>query len=50
MPRIEQHNLSLRIHIKRLAMKATCFSHSFEIYKKVIGAYIKKYYSNAFSL
>lgn len=47
--RIERHNLNLRIHIKRLARKTTCFSRSFEIHEKVIGTYIEKHHYNAFA-
>ncbi|WP_261849896.1 IS1 family transposase, partial [Pectobacterium araliae] len=44
--RIERHNLNLRIHIKRLARKTTCFYRSFKIHEKGIGAYIEKHHYN----
>ncbi|HEF0021365.1 TPA: IS1 family transposase [Citrobacter amalonaticus] len=44
--RIERHNLNLRTHIKRLARKTICYSRSFEVHEKLIGAYIEKHHYN----
>nr|WP_244170946.1 IS1 family transposase [Xenorhabdus miraniensis] len=44
--RIEQQNFNLRIHIKRLARKTICYSHSIEIHEKLIAAYIEKHHYN----
>ncbi|QTF10238.1 hypothetical protein HC231_21655 [Brenneria izadpanahii] len=46
--RIERHNLNLRHHIKRNARKTLCFSCSFAIHEKVIGAYIEKHNYDVF--
>jgi insertion element IS1 protein InsB len=43
--RIERHNLTPRTRIKRQARKPS-FSHSFEIYENVIGAFIEKHHFN----
>lgn len=40
---IEHYNLTLRIRIKCLARKTTCFSRSIELHEKFIGAFIEKY-------
>ncbi|PHM50719.1 transposase [Xenorhabdus miraniensis] len=45
--RIERHNLTLRIHIKRLARRTICYSRSIEIHEKLMGAYIEKHHYNA---
>ncbi len=44
--RIERHNLTLRIHIKRLARRTICYSRSIEIHEKLIDAYIEKHRYN----
>lgn len=44
---IERRNLTLRIHIKRLARRTICYSRSIEIHEKLIGAYIEKHHYNA---
>lgn len=41
--RIERNNLTLRTRLKRLARKTICFSHSFEVHEKVIGAFIEQF-------
>lgn len=43
IPRIKRNDLTLRTRIKRLARKTICFSRSFELHEKVIGAFIEKY-------
>ncbi|EGT0666123.1 hypothetical protein JAG28_001443 [Citrobacter werkmanii] len=40
--RIERNHLTLKIWIKRLALKTICFSHSIELHETVIGAFIEK--------
>ncbi len=40
--RIERNNLALRTRMTWLACKTICFSHSVELHKKVIGAFIGK--------
>lgn len=44
--RIERNNLTLRTRLKRLALKTICFSRSFEMHEKVIGAFIERHHFN----
>ncbi len=42
--RIDRHNLTLRMCMKRLTRKTIGFSHSAEFHEKVIGVFIEKYH------
>ncbi|GKW04582.1 hypothetical protein PEC301877_33950 [Pectobacterium carotovorum subsp. carotovorum] len=41
--RIERNNLTLRMRIKRLALKTICCSRSIELHEKAIGGFIEKH-------